>query len=476
MKYFADAEEHQDIVFKILECEHVDKIWKEEVILTVISTEYLKDVYYKIASDMSGDNYAMLKRIAFLINTCCRVAEHKELYLNRGNLMPFRLSKPSGYAWKELFVYIFSHKESIYWDREMVSVVIEVLDSWTKHVDNKKEENTTFAGKIGLFLLEKISNNKVLRFDLKDEKIDTLQDILCNSAWMIKDELNDIFQNVIDVLKDDGEDDFYAKGNSSSYRMYSDLAERAVADIYHYGQIPFAMPEITIGLMETIWISQVSSPVYRSVDISCYFGLDLHLSNKYYPASAYKTPIINLLQNNQKAATDFLIRFCNKAGENYFESDLNKDDNECVKIMIYVNGQGTEQTASDRLWKMYRGTHVGPNLLVSLLMGFKTWLLNVVKISDCNLVINFCRDVLIKSENVMLTAVIVSIAEAYPEKMVDIVCDFLKTKEIFHFDSDRFVSEGQASFLLHGDNIFEKERRETNKLPYRQKRLEDIIL
>ena len=144
--------------------------------------------------------------------------------------------------------------------------------------------------------------------------------------------------------------------------------------------------------------------------------------------------------------------------------------------MIYVKGQGIEQTASERLWKMYRGTHVGSDLLVSLLMGFETWLLNVVKYSDDNLVIDFCRDVLMKSENVMLTAVIVSIAEAYPEKMVDIVCDFLKTKEIFHFDSDRFVSEGQASFLLHGDNIFEEERRESNKLPHRRKRLEDIIL
>ena len=103
-----------------------------------------------------------------------------------------------------------------------------------------------------------------------------------------------------------------------------------------------------------------------------------------------------------------------------------------------------EQTVSARLWKMYRGTHVGSDLLVSLLMGFETWLLNVVKNSDANVVIDFCRDILIKSENVMLTAVIVSIAEAYPEKMIDIVCDFLKTKEIFHFDSDRFVSDRKS--------------------------------
>ena len=150
MTYFAATEEHQDIIFKMLGCEDVDRVWKDEVLLTVISKDHLKDVYYKIISDMDKDNYAMLKKMAFLINTCCRVAEHKELYLKRGNLIPFRLSKPSGYAWKALFVYIFDHKESINWDKEMVIIIIEVLDSWTKHVENKKEENTALAGKIGL--------------------------------------------------------------------------------------------------------------------------------------------------------------------------------------------------------------------------------------------------------------------------------------------------------------------------------------
>lgn len=476
LTYFTVTESHQDIIFKILECQDVNKVWKEEVLLTVITKEHLKDVYYKITSDMASDNYAMLKRIAVLVNTCCRVAEHEEIYFNRGNLIPFRLSRPSGYAWKELFVYIFAHKESICWDKKMASVVIEVLDSWTKHIENKKEENTALAGKIGLFLLEYILNDKDLRYELKDEKIDKLHDILCNSAWMIKDELNNIFQAVLDALRGDEVDACYAKINSNVYRMYSELAERAITDIYHYGQIPFAMPEMTIRLMETMWISQGQLPVYRSIDIDSYFGIDSHLSNKYHPASAYKTPIINLLQNNQCVATDFLICFCNKVGENYLESQLNKDYKECMKIVIYVKEQEVGQIISDRLWKMYRGMHVGSDLLVSLLMGFETWLLNVVKNSDANVVIDFCRDVLIKSENVMLTAVIVSIAEAYPEKMIDIVCDFLKTKEIFHFDSDRFVSERQASFLLHGDNIFEEERREANKLPHRQKRLEDIIL
>ena len=109
-------------------------------------------------------------------------------------------------------------------------------------------------------------------------------------------------------------------------------------------------------------------------------------------------------------------------------------------------------------------------------MGFETWLFSVVKNSAASVVTDYCRYVLKGSQNVMLTSIIVSIAEAYPEKMFDVVCDLLKTKEIFHLDSDRLASEWSASFLLYGNNLFEKERLESNKLPHRRKRLEDVIL
>lgn len=158
---FASTKEHQDIIFRILDGKDVNRIWKDEMLLTIISTENLKDVYCKIATNVADNNCEMLKKIAFLINTCCRVADHTDIYLNRGNLLPFRLSKPSGYAWKALFEFIADNKESIYWDKKLVSVIIDVLDSWTKHSENAKTENTRIAGEIGLFLLKKYRIMKI---------------------------------------------------------------------------------------------------------------------------------------------------------------------------------------------------------------------------------------------------------------------------------------------------------------------------
>lgn len=477
---FAGIKAHQDIIFKILEGKKVNRIWKDEVLLTVISTENLKEVYGKIALNMADNNCEMLKKIAFLINTCCRVADHTDIYLNKGNLFPFRMSKPSGYAWEALFAFIADNKDSVNWDKELISVVIDVLDSWTKHVENAKADNTRIAGKIGLFLLNKIFNDKDMRYSVRNEQIEKLQDVVLASAWMIKEQLSHIFQNVIEEIKDDEEDisfPFAIRNNRWNVpKMYMDLAERAVSDVYHFGNVPFAMPELTISLMKKLWLRPVGQSIYERLETDGYFGLNDHLSNNYYPVSAYKTPVINLLQGSQKLMTDFLIDFFNKTGDAYIKSHLNTNYGECFKISIYVEDMQIKQVASDRLWKMYRGTHVGPNLIVSLLMGFEQWLLTVVKNSETNVVVDYCRYVLIKSENVMLTSVIASIVEAYPEKMLDVVCDLLKTKEIFHLDSARLVSEQSASFLLFGNDLFEKERLESNKLPHRRKRLEDVIL
>ena len=215
---------------------------------------------------------------------------------------------------------------------------------------------------------------------------------------------------------------------------------------------------------------------YAHPDVEEDFGLNPHLDFWYQTASAYATPIIPLLQAEQNLVTDWLIDFCNQAGNSYAHSSLNEDYGECTNITIYVNDIPVEQIASDRLWKMYRGTSVGPNLLISLLMGFEKWLLTVIEHSETHIVVNYCRYILQKSRNVMLTSVIVSAAEAYPDKLFEIVCELLRTKELFHLDSHRFTAESSASFLLSGKDLLEKERLESNRLPFRKKRLEEVIL
>lgn len=468
---FAAVPTHQELIFHLLDCEQVNQIWKDEILLTVISTESLKEVYQKLTQKMAANNYELLRKLAILINTCCRAAENWGQYWSTGNLIPFRLSKPSGYAWQALFAFLLEQKETILWDESLISIIIEVLDSWTKHLAHAKSENTRMAGEIGVFLFQKIANDKDLRYTFEKGQVEKLQDVLVNSAWMIQEPLKSLFQMVIDEKTGD-------ENHPPLPRMYTDLAKCAVSDIYHYGMVPAAMPEIALHLMAKLWVrsNMTLRTHYAHPDVEEDFGLNPHLDFWYQTASAYATPIIPLLQTEQNLVTDWLIDFCNQAGNSYAHSSLNEDYGECTNITIYVNDIPVEQIASDRLWKMYRGTSVGPNLLISLLMGFEKWLLMVIEHSETLIVVNYCRYILQKSRNVMLTSVIVSAAEAYPDKLFEIVCELLRTKELFHLDSHRFTAESSASFLLSGKDLLEKERLESNRLPFRKKRLEEVIL
>lgn len=477
---FASIEEHQSIIYEMLECKDVNMIWKDEILLTIISTEKLKDCYSKLTLNMAKNDYSLLRKTIFLINTCCRITEHAEGALNKGNMLPLRYSKPSGYAWDFILNFINDNTDKINWNKELVTDVVDILDSWTKVPENQKMENTRLSGNIALYLFKKMSSNKEFQYNIKNDYIEKLEEVLLNSAWKIKDELSNIFQTVINGINDEEETTYpFGRRNRKpdAPKMYIDLAEKAISDVYHYGKVPYALPEMTLELMKKMWIRPDGIPTYySSSQMDGYFGLNEHLLHDYYPASAFKTPIWELLQVNQLLATEFMIDFCNKTGEAYQKSYLNLDYRECYDITIYVGGQSVNQTASIRLWQMYRGSYVGSNLLVSLLMGFEKWLLNVVEISPASTVVAYCQFILSKSKNVMLTAIVVSIAEAYPDKMLDVVCELLKTKEIFHLDSNRWSSERTLAFGLFKNDLFTKERKENNNLSHRKIRLEDIIL
>lgn len=476
---FASVDEHHNFILQILRDENVDIIWKDEILLTIVSTEDLKGIFDKLVWILKSDGYVMLKKILFLVNTCCRAAEYPEAYFINGNVQMLRFTKPIGYAWESLFVFILENKAFIKWDDELFANVINVLDAWTKHAGNSKTKTTKFAGKIGLWMFEKIVQDSEFFGYIKQDQIQRLYSILLNSAWMIKEGLEEIFQNVIDDQTSRKQDDIFLRyfNNSTIPGMYTELAKWAISDILHCGRVPYAMPEMVLKLIKSLWLKQTADIEDYSTDIEYDFGLDDHFSRNYYSASALKTSIMAILNTNQKLATDFLIDLFNKTGETYDKSNFNVCHKETFKIIIYLKDRKIEQIASFRFWNMYRGTSVGPDSLISLLMGFEKWLFEFAKKSDKQVLTEYCQNVLMNSKNVMLTAVIVSIAEAFPQKMIDIICDLLKTKEIFRLDGNRLAYERQKNaYFLYQNDIFIAERKESDELPHRKVNLETVIL
>ena len=63
---FAGIKEHQDIIFKLYESKNIDVIWRNEVLLAVISTETLKEVYCKCLYFYNKFDYLHLAMFPFV--------------------------------------------------------------------------------------------------------------------------------------------------------------------------------------------------------------------------------------------------------------------------------------------------------------------------------------------------------------------------------------------------------------------------
>ena len=166
-----------------------------------------------------------------------------------------------------------------------------------------------------------------------------------------------------------------------------------------------------------------------------FFGLNENMSQNYYPSSAFQTPVYSLLYSNFRECVDFIIETMNVSAEQYKNSSLNSDYNECQEIEINLSEKETiKQIASYRLWNIHRGTGVSPDVLRSILMALEKYLLEQFKTLPDEKAVEICLYLIRKSNNVSITSLVVSLVTAFPEKLFEVSCILIKTKEIFDFD------------------------------------------
>lgn len=105
-------------------------------------------------------------------------------------------------------------------------------------------------------------------------------------------------------------------------------------------------------------------------------------------------------------------------------------------------------------------------------MAPEKWLLDLAEFTEEKTICQFCEYLLRKSESAAITAVVLSVVIAYPDKLFPISCILLKTKEVFVFDIARLQAEHSVDFLkgaLASHRWFDHERMGTNALSFRKK-------
>ena len=445
------------------------QLWKDETIIALMNSE-TAEAFSIMESLFSANTYELFTKSVFLLNTACKCVIRNNNYLKlvrSHKISTYRFTEPTGRAWNTIFNYIIKHINSIPWHKQNLSIVIESMQSWAQ--SNPTGETTRIVGHIALSLKDKLWNESKHQYSLYDDPIyKSINTVILLSAIEVKDELAALVDNIISN-----------KFFSHRDKDYVFLTQ-SLSNIYECGKVYAAIPEKLLQLAWAYWLYKDYNDHFSTIEMEPHFGFNDHLHSMYFPSSAYQTPVYAILQMQTMKTIDFIIDLANNAAICYNDSDLNENNNECYKIKIFLSEEEIiQQICSDRLWKVYRGTGVSPHLLESILMALEEYVLLYVDKFTKEDATALCLYLLRNSNNVAITAVVLSAVIAYPDKLFDIACILLKTKELFFLDRSRFLNEHEANMFRGLDprhKRLDEERKISNNKAFRKKTFEDIIL
>lgn len=147
------------------------------------------------------------------------------------------------------------------------------------------------------------------------------------------------------------------------------------------------MPEAFVSALKDFLLCSEADLQQRQgygydLELETLFGIKDGRSHNFFPASAYHGPFLPLLRQHPRLGLDFIISVCNHSADWYAHP---REWNQYVEppseiTLTFGDGTSRHQWCNTRLWNLYRGTSVGPNVLQSLLMALERWLLDYAKV------------------------------------------------------------------------------------------------
>jgi len=421
---------------EVIKNEEIESFWKDEILISVLLSDYSENYFAIFKESLLADNQDQLKKLTFLLRIACKEVDDdilRQLGVRNQNLFSLKyvLTRPKGQGWKSLIKFIFNNLAGI--GIRNIYFVLPIIHDWTSKF--KEGETTRYSGLIALSYYQYIIENDVY-FSKKDPQNSLLQTILYSSNE-IKDELEKIFGEIIKNKWKNHRDPYY-----ELCRIILIKLEGIIIAQTH--------PRSVLQLADLFWSFTPKKSRYDfhfRIGVEQSFGIeDDH--TEYFPSSSYQTPIYWLLQSSFKETVDFILNFTNKTVKNFARSEFAKNEVEEIELFT-EKGKPIKQYICCRLWCTYRGTQVAPHILESMHMALEKYLLDRGQNTDSETLQYWLLYLLQNSISASITGLVVSIILKYPEKTFNIAEILFRTKEFYHYDTNRMVlDQGQKSSIL----------------------------
>lgn len=475
-KLFSNKDAVKDFIENIILNDVIDSFWKDETYVSVLLSDYAETFFQLFENKLIGDNQNLLVKIIFLLRIACKEVDEQLLSMlgihkTARNALKTIFTRPKGSGWRCTIDFIHKHKTEL--GLQKINIIIPLLSDW--NTKNQKGDTTKKASQITLYYYNEITKERY--FSFSDANGKELIKVILQGASEITDELKAIFEEII------------TKKTLSHRDRYYELIEPILTSITDCFEVVKSLPIYVIKLADIDWFKNSKEEedddyrYSRRMDLEDYFCISAS-HRDYFPASAFQTPIFQLLRVAPQETVDFIISFTNKTVECYAKSKL---DGIIEEVDVFLeDGKPIKQYISNRLWCMYRGTQVSPYLLESIHMAVEKWLLEIAKTASKEIIESWCLYLIKNSKSASITSLVVSVVLAQPSKLFKIAKILFQTKEFFLYDTARMMLDQSHKTQLEGlksffptnyrNEIYEDERIKVCDDSHRKQSLEHLTL
>lgn len=438
-------EEIKNFILTIMEQPWVELKWKDEILIAILNSKYSMAFLNEKREECFADGAFSLKRIIWLLRTAGKTSS---------NIM--QLTVPTGFGWGAVISLLYRHydKAILYIDNK---VLLGLLKDWTDIYH--KGSICKAAGLIAYKMLQ----SKSMGYDVDDDLID----IILGSAGELIDEIKDMFQNAV-------------QGERKYKKIFVKLLTTPSGLV-----LVNSNPELVVEIAKFYWLRTDEEGRYGTGNYQAeIYGVSADYDFKYWPASAYQTPIYWLLKRYEENTIEFVIESLNHAVINYVQNMKKKEKYQVPQITIFIDGKTKKQYINQDLWWIYRGMGNAPDLLVSMLAAVEKHLLESGKDEDNDVLFRKLKDMILSSNSVAITAIGMSLIEAYPDKLFKLAYYFLEFPEFVILDRRRLSQEMGLGLMigigaipnipLSGEYV--KERKEALEEKFRKNSFEITIM
>ncbi|MCC3498333.1 MAG: ATP-binding protein [Microcoleus sp. PH2017_15_JOR_U_A] len=485
------GENVDNFVRSVVSSQDIQRYWQDETIAAVLQGDNPDDFLRLLKEQLFLENGELFKRFCFILRIACQTPDQTLTSQLKENdekaLVDALLLKPYGQGWKAMICFLFEKRDSLL--EGLTPHITAVLNDWSSLL-NLSEDLPVPAREAGLLALHLLAPLKESYRDDGDRK--KLLSIIIKTIPVIHKEFLGLLE--ADVFVDETDE------RSRRPHYVEDFCEMAFQGVETAFFCKYA-PDTLIKLAHSEWLIKKSGEgntcQYReTIGVNHYFRLREH-RYEFSPASGAKGPFQHLLRFHSRKGLDFILELLNIAAEEYAHSGLDapnrhsptqQDWSELVfePLTIQLNdGTKIQQHYSGRLWAAYRGHSVVPYLLQSALMALENWLVVYIEYFESDQLEWLFDYILQKSNSVMPTAVLASVATGFPEKVGKSALPLLRTPELYHMDRSRIVREqvgNEIDWHRSGfqrdalSQLYSEERRTAALRPWRREDLETLVV